>query len=331
MKKQLIKDLRVGEEVETQALVVEANKQKYSSPHRAGEHFMKMVLGDVSGNIKGIIWDLNIIKDTINKGDVIFIKGEVTEYYGPQVVINEVRKLDPEKVNRKMFQPVSNRDPQEMLKEIKQIITEEISNYYLQKLLKLLFSDKEFVKKFAASPAAKTVHHNYVGGLLEHTLEVVYFCRKMMEVYPDGIDGDIVLTGAILHDMGKIEEYDPFSFNFDITDRGKLLGHISIGKEILDRHIAQIEGFPRDLRLELEHVMLTHHGHKEWGSPEIPKTVQAFALFHADLLSARMSQFLKLMQGNRSGESDWSEWDRFLERSVYLKKPDPQPAADNFE
>ncbi len=321
MKKQLIKDLKVGNEVETQVLVIETTKTRYSSPHRAGEYFMKLVLGDVSGNIKGIIWDLNIIKESVQKGDVIFIKGEVNEYYGPQIVIHEVKKLDPEKINRRMFQPVSSRDPQEMLGEIKTVITEEIENPYLQRLLKHLFSDKEFVKKFAASPAARTVHHNYVGGLLEHTLEVIYFCRKMVEIYPEHIDSDVLLTGAILHDMGKIEEYDPFSFSFELTNRGKLLGHISIGKEILDRAVAQIEDFPPDLKLELEHVMITHHGQKEWGSPEIPKTIQAFALFYADLNSARLSQFIKLMQQHNSKESDWTDWDRFLERSVFVKMP----------
>jgi len=319
MNKQLVKNFKIGNEVETQLLVIEIQKSNYASPHRSGEQFMKLTLGDVSGTIRGIIWDLNLIKEPVQKGDVVFVKGEVNEYHGPQVVISDIKKLDPDKVNRKLFQPVSQRDPQDMLQELKQIIVEEIENSYLQKLLKEIFGDKELVKKFAHCPAAKSVHHNYVGGLLEHTLEVIYFCRKMFEMYPHQINKDILLTGAILHDIGKIEEYDLFSFNFEITTRGKLIGHISIGKEIVDRYLARIEDFPEELRLELEHVLLTHHGQKEWGSPEIPKTIQAFALFHADLVSARLNQFSKLIQSHQSSQSCWTEWDRFLERSAYVK------------
>ncbi len=320
MEKQLIKNLKIGDEVETQALVLEANKTKYASPHRAGEQFMKLTLGDVSGTVRGIIWDLNLLSEPLEKGEVVFLKGSVNEYHGPQIVIKEIKKLAPDKVNRRYLQPMSDRDPQEMLQELKKIITEEVENSSLQRLLKKVFSDKNFVQKFAQAPAAKTVHHNYVGGLLEHTLEVVDLSKKIAEMYPDQINQDVLLTGAILHDMGKVEEYDMDSLNFELTDRGKLLGHISIGKEMLDRCIHQLEEFPQELKLELEHVLLTHHGKKEWGSPEIPKTIQAFALYYADLVSARISQFSKLMHSHQSQETFWTEWDRFLERSAFVKK-----------
>ncbi|NLZ28904.1 MAG: HD domain-containing protein, partial [Firmicutes bacterium] len=137
---------------------------------------------------------------------------------------------------------------------------------------------------------------------------------------PDQIRADLLVTGAILHDVGKIEEYDAESFNFEMTDKGKLIGHICLGKEMLNERISAIEGFPPSLKLELEHIILSHHGQREWGSPEIPKTIHAFAVFYADLLSARLNQFVSVMQKNAFAESDWSEWDRYLDRSIYLKK-----------
>jgi len=319
MKKQLLKNLRVGDEVETQALVLECNKTAFSAPHRAGEFFIKFLLGDVSGSVKGVMWDVLQLKEQVRKGDVVFIRGEVTDYHGPQIVISDLRVLDPEKVNRAFFQPVSERDPKEMLAELKQIIAEEVEDQHLKLLLNSFFNDADFVRRFAAAPAARTIHHNYVSGLLEHTLEVIAICRDMVRLYPAQLQLDLLVAGAILHDMGKIEEYDPASLNFEFSDRGKLVGHISIGKEMLDQKISRIPDFPARLKLELEHMILTHHGMREWGSPEVPKTIHAFTLFHADLVSARLNQFIKVMEKHPAGSGDWTEWDRFLERSIYLK------------
>jgi len=286
MKKQLIKNLRVGDEVETQAVILECSKAAFSAPHRAGEYFLKLLLGDVSGSIKGIMWDAAQIKEAVQKGDVVFIRGEVSDYHGPQVVVSDLRKLDPEKVNRGFFLPVSERDPKEMLAELKEIIAAEIKDPHLKLLLIAFFNEPDFTRRFALAPAARTIHHNYVSGLLEHTLEVITICRDMARLYPTQLQLDLLITGAILHDMGKIEEYDPASLSFEFSDRGKLIGHISIGKEMLDQKISQIPDFPARLKLELEHMILTHHGMREWGSPEVPKTIHAFTLFHADLVSA---------------------------------------------
>lgn len=321
MKKQLIRNLQIGDEVETQALVLDCSRGSFSAPHRAGEFFLKLNLGDVSGSIKAILWDTAGLKEVPQRGDVIFLRGEVSDYYGPQVVIGELRKLDPEKVNRSFFQPVSDRDPREMLQELKEVVNSDIQDSHLKLLLLSFFNDKEFTRRFAFAPAARTIHHNYCGGLLEHTLEVIKICRHLVLLYPDHLRLDLLLTGAILHDVGKIEEYDPASLSFEFSDRGKLIGHISIGKEMLDRKINQIPAFPAQLKLELEHMILSHHGMREWGSPEIPKTIHAFALFHADLVSARLNQFVRLMEKRPSGEGEWTEWDRYLERSIYLKKP----------
>ncbi len=320
MRKQLIKNLRIGDEVETQALILECNKTNYTAPHRAGEQFLKLVLGDASGSVKAVLWDMGLIREPIKKGNVVFVRGDVTDYHGPQVVIGEMRLLDPLKVNPAHFQPVSERDPQEMLAELREVITGEVKDPHLKLLLRAFFSDTEFVRRFALAPAARTVHHNCVSGLLEHTLEVISICRHLAGMYPELRD-ELLFTGAILHDIGKTEEYDPGSIGFEFSNRGKLVGHICIGKEMLDAKIQQMPSFPPDLKLELEHIILSHHGMREWGSPEIPKTLHAFALFHADLISARMNQFIKTMEKQAGSGNDWSDWDRFLERSIYLKLP----------
>ena len=321
MKKQLIRSLQIGDEVETQVLVLECSRRTYSAPHRAGEYFLKLLMRYVSGSVKAILWDTAQLKEKLQKGDVLFVRGEVGEYYGPQVVISALRQLDPEKVNRSFFQPVSERDPREMFLELKGIINEEIEQPYLKLLLLSFFNDKDLARRFAQAPAARTIHHNYAGGLLEHTLEVIGICRHLAALYPEQIQLDLLITGAILHDIGKIEEYDPASLSFEFSDRGKLVGHISIGKEMLDQKIRQIPAFPSSLKLELEHMILAHHGSREWGSPEIPKTIHAFTLFYADLVSARLNQFVRLMEKQPPSGSDWTEWDRYLERSIYLKKP----------
>jgi len=318
MKKQMLKDLRVGDEVETQALVIEANLTPFSSPHRAGEYFLKVTLGDVSGRVKAVMWDPPSESEAVQQDDVVFVRGSVSDYHGPQVVVSDMRKLDHAKVNRAFFQTVSGRDPAEMKAELEAVIA-EVQDINLKSLLEAFFADGEFTRLYTTAPAARTIHHNCVGGLLEHTLEVIAICRKLVELYPQQIQLDLLLTGAILHDIGKIEEYRQDSISFDFTDRGKLVGHISIGKEMFDRKLAALSDFPPDLKLELEHMMLTHHGMREWGSPEVPKTIHAFALFHADLVSARMNQFVKIMERHVPESGDWTEWDRFLERSIYIR------------
>ncbi|HOB86085.1 MAG TPA: HD domain-containing protein [Bacillota bacterium] len=321
MSKQLIRNLKVGDEVETQALILDVSRGTFNTPNRAGDYFWKLTLGDVSGSIKGIIWEARLVKENLARGDVVFLRGEVNDYHGPQVVISEIQKLDPAKVQRKFFQPVSERDPREMLEELKGVIAQEIKTPPLKLLLLSFFNDRQFVERFMEAPAARTIHHNYIGGLLEHTLEVISICRHLVSLYPGELQLDLLLTGAILHDIGKIEEYDPASLSFEFSDRGKLIGHISIGKEMLDQRLRQIPDFPESLKLELQHMILTHHGMREWGSPEIPKTIHAFALFHADLVSARLNQFVKVIQRHANGPGDWTDWDRFLERSIYLKRP----------
>jgi 3'-5' exoribonuclease len=319
MKKQMIGSLKIGDEVETQAVILELNRAAFTSAQRAGEYFLKLTLGDVSGRVKAVMWDPPVGDEAVVAGDVVFLRGSVNEYHGLQVVVSDLKRLDKTKVNKAFFQTVSERESDEMAAELQAIIKEEIEDKNLKALLEAFFGDAEFLRQFSQAPAARTIHHNCVGGLLEHTLEVVALCRGLADLYPGGqINRDLLLAGALLHDIGKLEEYKQDSISFEFSDRGKLVGHISIGKEMLDGKLVGLPNFPADLKLELEHMLLTHHGQRDWGSPEVPKTINAFALFHADLVSARMNQFLGIMKNHPQGSGNWSEWDRFLERSIYV-------------
>jgi 3'-5' exoribonuclease len=315
--KQFVKNLKIGNPVQSQFVVVDVQELAFSSPSRAGDSFLKLMLGDVSGSIKGIIWDRSMVTEPIRQDDVLLVSGEVKEYQGPQIIINYFEKIKRENINRAHFQRVAAREPVAMWEDLQQKIQRHVKNKYLLELLGQLFADEIILQKFLRAPAAKLIHHNYLGGLLEHTLEVVELCLKIAQLYPGKISVPLLVTGAIIHDVGKIEEYDQDSFTFQQTDKGRMLGHIIIGLGILREKIGKIPSFPEHLQLELEHMLVSHHGEREWGSPETPRTINAFALFHADLVSARLRQFLQVMGTSQGKPPSWTKYNRYLGRSVF--------------
>ncbi|MGI6327722.1 MAG: 3'-5' exoribonuclease YhaM family protein [Dethiobacteria bacterium] len=320
MGKQFVKDLKIGSHVHSQFVVVAQKTLSFSAPSRYGEYFIKLLLGDISGTIKGIIWNSSMVREPIRPDEVLFVSGEVEDYNGPQLVINDYSTVKKEKINRSYFQATCPRDTDEMWGSLLEIASSSVSNNHLTRLLEVFYNDQDLVKGFHLSPAAKSIHHNYLGGLLDHTLEVVQICKYLTELYPGEIDGSLLITAAIFHDIGKIEEYNADSFTFEQTDKGKLLGHITIGLGIVRKMIEMVPSFPDDLKMKLEHMIISHHGEKEWGSPEVPQTFEAFALFHADLLSARLKQFSKLVKTHNAKNSAWTEWDRFLGRRIFTAK-----------
>lgn len=317
MGKQFVKDLKIGSYVQSQFVVVDVSEQPFTSLNRSGDSFLKVILGDISGTIKGIIWDRSIVHEPINTDDVLNITGEVKDYHGLQLNISCYEKVERDKINRAYFQQCSTRKPEEMWSELQSITAAAVRDPHLSALLQRFYADESLVERFKQSSAARVVHHNYLGGLLEHTLEVIAFCRHAASLYPRHLNESLLIAGAIFHDMGKIEEYNMNSLSFQQTDRGRLLGHIAIGLELMGQKIAEIPAFPPELKMELEHMILSHHGEKEWGSPEIPQTFAAFTLFHADLLSARLKQFVQIMERDRDLDSAWTKRDRFLQRSIF--------------
>lgn len=316
MDKRFVKELQAGDAVHSDFMVTEKTLIPFSQPNRAGEHFLRMQLSDVTGTIRAVAWDKGSeLAALFAVGDIVRIRGEVGTYRGLQVVVLGLEPVPAERIDRSLFQRVAPRDKGDMLAELR-VVLAEVTDVNLAALMEAFFGDADFLARYTEAPAARSVHHNYVGGLLEHSLEVAALCLHFSKIYP-GLNLPLLLCGALLHDMGKIKEYDGNSLSIELTTQGKLLGHIPMGKEMLDTRVRELPDFPEELYLELAHMILSHHGQKEWGSPEVPRTFAAYALHHADLVSARLNQFGQAA-GRGSKIAGWTDWDRLLERDIYL-------------
>ncbi|NLN06223.1 MAG: HD domain-containing protein [Firmicutes bacterium] len=316
MEKQFVAGLKVGDTVCSEFLVTEKSLAAFTQPNRAGEQFLRLQLADVSGSIKAVAWERGPeLAGKIAVGDVVRVRGEVTNFKGLQLVVTDLSVVEPQSVKKEYFLKTAPRPREEMLAELRSILL-AVTVPVLQELLAAFFGDETFFRAYTEAPAARSVHHNYVSGLLEHSLEVAALCRHFASLYRQ-LDLSLLLTGALLHDIGKIEEYEIKGLTIELTTRGKLHGHIIIGAEMLAQKVKKIAGFPEALYLELLHMVLAHHGQKEWGSPVIPRTFAAYALFYADLTSARLNQFAQAT-GKGAKDNGWTEWDRLLERDIFL-------------
>ncbi|MGB2979820.1 MAG: HD domain-containing protein, partial [Candidatus Zixiibacteriota bacterium] len=191
-----------------------------------------------------------------------------------------------------------------------------IQNPHLRSLLELLLKDSSVMEKLKVTPGGKLWHHAYVGGLLQHTLRVVQVCEKAASMY-ELVDRDLLITGALVHDIGKISSYSARGF-FDYTDEGRLIGHIVSGNELIDRKIQMIEDFPSELALRLKHLVLSHQGQLEFASPVVPKTLEAIILHYADDLDAKADAFSHIIKTQKSRGKKWSDWVNLINRYIYL-------------
>jgi len=189
-----------------------------------------------------------------------------------------------------------------------------MTNPYLRQLLETFIQDEVLFEKYSTFPAAKAIHQAYIGGLLEHSLKTAKIAGCIADLYP-AVNKELAITGALLHDIGKTEEYE-VEYSVEVADKGRLLGHIVLGLEILNSLIEHIAGFPEDLRLALQHIIVSHHGTYEWQSPKRPKTIEACLVHYADAVEADMWKFSDLKEKYRG--SRWSPWDKSLERSIFV-------------
>ncbi|MCL5058431.1 MAG: HD domain-containing protein [Actinobacteria bacterium] len=284
-------------------------------------HFLTLIMADSTGRVEGKIWErAEDANGLINSGDLLEIKGSVIEYNGVlQVNIANFRVCPDSEFDPREFLPTSSRDTGEMLEEIRGMI-DSIENFHLKSLLLSFFDDGEWVREFCAVPAAKANHQAHLGGLLEHTLNVARAAAAAAGLYP-GLDRDLLLAGSILHDIGKIKEYS-YSRNIDVTDQGRLLGHIVMGVSEVDRRISCLAGgeaFPEELRLKVLHIITSHHGLYEWQSPKKPKFTEAAVVHILDMLDSVVDTFTRTREENSDRSLSWSPWNRALERFVYLK------------
>lgn len=314
MKKQFINEIKLGDFVDDIFVLSE----KFLSQKRDGNNFLNVTLADKTGTVKGVVWDnVDQISAGVSSGDFVHIRGSVNEYREAfQLVIKNMEKCSADVINPSDFLPTTSRDIDSMFARLLRI-TASIENAYFKKLIEAFWNDKEFVHKFKTAPAAKKMHHAYIGGLLEHTLSMVSLADKVAGHY-SGIDRDLLLAGATLHDIGKIKEFE-YQFSIDYSDAGRLLSHIVMGIEMIDAKLAGIEDFPKDQMLLLKHMIVSHHGAQEFGSPEPPKTIEAVILNYIDELDSKVKGIRDFIAAEDPNET-WTSFHRILGRHFYKGK-----------
>ena len=305
-----IKDLKEGENVSEIYLC----KQKQALKTKAGKSYYSLLLQDQSGTVDAKIWELNPGIGHFEPLDFIKIEGNVTSFQGAlQLNIRRVRKAQEMEYNAADYMPVSRYNIEDMYKELLDYV-KKISEPHLRALLEMFFvQDKEFITSFKNHSAAKSVHHGFVGGLLEHTLSVTKLCDFYTTRYPL-LNKDLLLTSAMCHDIGKTQELSLFPEN-DYTDDGQLIGHIVIGVEMIHDKIREIPGFPKVLENELKHCIVAHHGELEYGSPKKPALMEAMALNLADNTDAKMETMTELFVA-APDNLEWMGFNRFMDSNI---------------
>lgn len=307
-----IESLREGERVSAIYLC----KSKQTALTKNGKPYENLVLQDKTGTIDAKIWDPNSQGiDDFDSLDYIDVVADVTSFQGAsQLNVKRVRKVQEGEYDPKDYLPVSERNIDEMMQELTRYI-QSIKNPYLKELLESFFvKDTDFIKRFKFHSAAKSVHHSFVGGLLEHTLNVTKICDFYANMYPV-LQRDLLLAGAIFHDIGKLEELSVFPEN-DYTDEGQLLGHIMIGAEMVGERIRTIHEFPKKIANELKHCILSHHGELEYGSPKKPALMEAIALSFADNTDAKIQTMKEVFSTVPQGNTEWQGYNRLFESNI---------------
>ena len=292
-----------------------------------GSEYLELKLADASGDLKAFLWDVRAIEgdmDAVQADAFLWVKGSVTSYNGRlQMKLDKVRfAADAEVGDLSRFFPVSARPVPEMLAELDGIIA-SVGDPWIRRLLEvLLVGDSDLRAAFAQAPAAKSMHHVYLGGLLEHTLSVLGMAERACAHYPD-LNRDLVVAGALLHDLGKTAELS-YGRSFGYTDAGNLLGHIALESEWISRAAAGLPGFPEELRLQILHIVLSHHGRLEFGSPVLPKTPEALLVHYLDDLDGKLEVMFRALKDESGGA--WSPFNRALDRMIYRTRwPQARP------
>ncbi len=309
-----IKELRDGEMISEVYLC----KNKIVAKTKAGKSYYSMQLQDRTGTIDAKVWELNNAIAHFEAMNYIRVDAQVTSFNGTlQLNVKRVRVAEEGEYDPTDYMPCSGKDIEEMYRKLTGIIG-CIENEYLRKLLESFFiDDKAFAERFKKHSAAKSIHHGFIGGLLEHTLSVAEICEFMALHYPV-IKHDLLVTAAIFHDIGKVEELSDFPEN-DYTDEGQLVGHIVMGTMMVSERIKQIDGFPVTLADELKHCILSHHGELEYGSPKKPALIEALALAHADNMDAKIQTFSEIIIANQD-KTEWLGYNKMFESNVRITR-----------
>jgi 3'-5' exoribonuclease len=315
MGKRYISELTEGERIVAAFLV----KSKQLLTTKSGKPYLSLLLQDKTGSVSARVWDnAEEFYETFKTNDVIKVDATVELYNRElQLVIRRLRPSSSDEIELADFVRRTGHDIDEMFLELRSYV-EGIDNPHLRALLQSFFEDDKFVKEFTTAPAARNIHHVCVGGLLEHTLSTVRICEYLTTHY-EQLDADLLITMAILHDIGKVRELE-IAPSINYTEAGNLLGHIVIGIQMVGDKIRTLPEFPPKLRMLIEHMILSHHGQSDWGSPRPPMFLEAEILHRADDLDVKVDIITKALAEDRDPESSWTAYQRALERILY-KKP----------
>jgi 3'-5' exoribonuclease len=331
MKSPLASELKTNE-VPTAVFLVHSKEIRQK---RTGEPYLSLLLGDRSGEVEAKMWDnVSDVIETFERDDFVKVKGLFQLYNNrPQLTIHKMRRVLEHEVDFADFFPASLRDAGEMWAELRAMVA-RVGNDHIRRLLDAFLDDPEIAAKYRVAPAAKTIHHAFRGGLLEHVLSLCTLARRVADHYP-WIDGELLMAGAVLHDIGKIHELS-YERGFGYTAEGQLLGHIAIGMRMMSDKLRAFPDFPPQLRNLLEHIILSHHGQLEFGSPKTPAFPEALLFHYLDDMDSKMECMRALLSKEPQAEGLFTPWSSALERITLRKdrylacppsKSSPEPEA----
>jgi len=334
-----MKDFYIGEcarhenKVITSSFVVVGKQIK---PKKTGEPYLALTLGDRSGQLEAKMWDnVEEVLDAFEQDDFLKIKGLINKYKNRfQLTIHKLRKLGESEIDFADYLPKTGKDIDELWQTLTGFVS-SFQNPHLKSLIQAFMADPEIAAAYRNAPAAKTLHHAYIGGLLDHVVSLFRSCDLMCQNYPS-INRDLLLTGAFLHDIGKIHELT-YNRSFSYTTKGQLLGHMIIELEMLQAKLAPLPGFPEELKTLIEHLIISHHGQYDFGSPKLPMFPEALMLHYLDDLDSKMEAMRAQFERESGIDSPWTSYNSSLgrpllntEKFLTPKKAAPEdPAASH--
>src|ERR1700691_4276701 len=313
-----MKDFYISDCVRQENKIITSNfvvVTKQIKPKKTGEPYLALTLGDRSGQLEAKMWDnVEEVLNAFEQDDFLKVKGLVNKYKNRfQLTIHKLRKLGESEIDFSDYLPKTTRDIDELWQNLSDFVS-SFQNLHLQALVRAFMSDPEIAAAYRNAPAAKTLHHAYIGGLLDHVVSLFRSCDLVCRNYSQ-INRDLLLTGAFLHDIGKIHEL-AYNRSFSYTTRGQLLGHMIIELEMLQAKLALVPGFPPELKTLLEHLIISHHGKYEFGSPKLPMFPEALLLHYMDDLDSKMEAMRAQFEREADLESPWTSYNASLGRPL---------------
>ena len=291
-------------------------KVKELRSKKSGEPYLSLILGDKSGNLDAKMWEnVENVESTFSKDDFVKIKGLVQVYRNKkQLTIHRLRRCQETEIEFGDYFPKTSKNIDTMFSELYSL-AKSVENSYLNQLLVNLLNDSEFTVRFKEAPAAKSLHHAWLGGLLEHTLSLCKLCKLTAQHYPE-VNLDLLMTGAIIHDIGKIEELE-YNRNFNYSTKGQLLGHMIIELDLVNQKISEIQEFPLQLKTLVQHLIVSHHGEYEFGSPKLPMFPEALLLHCLDNLDSKLASMLSLIGNDEGIDENWTPYNSMFGRPLF--------------